>query len=267
MIFFQDRNARARSPYWDDSFPHEIMGYAPYHGVLISRAIVGDHRVRGKYSEAQAMRFRRVGAREFLRLDKPEFSELNIFGDCGAFSYHREELPPYTPEDMVEFYHEGDFTHGCSVDHIIFDHDETVRGMDGGSQEARRRYDITLANAEAFFTEARRQSGKFTPLGVVQGWSPDSMAHAARRLWTIGYRYIAVGGMVPLETPNEVGRQEDTRRGTARRTNSASSGFAKADDIDSFLSFNITSFDTTSPSFGHLKIRRAITTFREATAG
>jgi hypothetical protein len=60
------------------------MGYAPYDGVLVSRGIVGDHRVSGKYTEAQAMRFRRVGAPEFLRLNKPEFAHLSIFGDCGA---------------------------------------------------------------------------------------------------------------------------------------------------------------------------------------
>src|SRR3546814_17282985 len=75
------------------------MGYAPYDGVLVSRGIVGGPAVGGKYSEAQAMRFRRVGARTFLRLDKPEFAHLPIFGDCGAFTYHKEDRPPYSPED------------------------------------------------------------------------------------------------------------------------------------------------------------------------
>ena len=156
--FLEDRYAPARNPYWDDAFPHEIMGYAPYDGVLVSRGIVGDHRVSGKYSEAQAMRFRRVGAREFLRLNKPEFADLSIFGDCGAFTYNKEDVPPYTPEDMAEFYNEGGFTHGCSVDHIIFDYDETLRGMEGGTGEARRRYDITLENAAAFLRVVRKST-------------------------------------------------------------------------------------------------------------
>ena len=51
---------------------------------------------------------------------------------------------------MVEFYDEGGFTHGCSVDHIIFDFDENLTGLDGGTEEARRRFDITLTNADAF---------------------------------------------------------------------------------------------------------------------
>jgi hypothetical protein len=36
---------------------------------------------------------------------------------------------------------------------------------------------------------------------VAQGWSPRSYAHAVRELQTIGYRHIALGGMVPLKTP------------------------------------------------------------------
>lgn len=254
--FLEDRYAPTRNPYWDDAFPHEIMGYAPYDGVLVSRGIVGDHRVSGKYSEAQAMRFRRVGAREFLRLNKPEFARLSIFGDCGAFTYNKEDVPPYSPEDMAEFYHEGGFTHGCSVDHIIFDYDETLRGMEGGSSEARRRYDITLENATAFLKVARNLRD-FTPLGVIQGWSPDSMAEAARLLWKMGYRYLAVGGMVPLKTAQiklAIGSIRDAIPHDARIH---ILGFAKADDIDSFVSFRITSFDTTSPLLRAFKDKKS----------
>src|SRR3546814_6992137 len=77
--FLRDRNAERRTSYWDDAYPHEIMGYAPYDGVLVSPGIVGGPAVGGKYSEAQAMRFRRVGATTFLRLDKPELAHLPIF--------------------------------------------------------------------------------------------------------------------------------------------------------------------------------------------
>jgi len=110
--FLRDRNAPGRKPYWDDAYPHEILGYAPYHGMLVSRGIVGDGPVKGKYTEAQAMRFRRVGAREFLRLNTPEFANLALFGDCGAFTYVKEDKPPYTPADTLEFYDECGFTHG-----------------------------------------------------------------------------------------------------------------------------------------------------------
>src|SRR5690554_2226700 len=94
--FLQDRSPAARKPYWDDLYPHEILGYAPYDGMLVSRGIVEE-----KYTSTQAMRLRRVGARTFLRLNTPEYADLKIFGDCGAFSYVKEEVPPYSPENML----------------------------------------------------------------------------------------------------------------------------------------------------------------------
>lgn len=244
--FLNDRNAPGRKPYWDDAYPHEILGYAPYHGMLVSRGIVGDGPVRGKYTEPQAMRFRRVGAREFLRLNRPEFADLSLFGDCGAFTYVAEDKPPYTPADTVEFYQDCGFTHGCSVDHIIFDFDETVVGLAGASPEARRRFDITLENADVFLGEARRE-GAFTPMGVVQGWSPDSMAEAARQLVAMGYDYLAIGGMVPLKADQIKRCLNVIRSATPPSTRLHILGFAKANEIHEFTPFNITSIDTTSP--------------------
>lgn len=245
--FIADRSPAERQPYWDDAYPHEILGYAPYDGVLVSRGIVGDHRVKGKYTASQARRFGLVGARRFLRLDKPEFAHLDIFGDCGAFTYVSENNPPYTAAEMVEFYDECGFTHGCSVDHIIFDFDCAGNGMDGGSDDARHRFDITLENADVFRREAEQIGTNFTPLGVIQGWSPGSMAEAARRLVAMGYDYLAIGGMVPLRSPEIKLCLAAIRETIPWTTKLHILGFAKADDIDSFHEFGIASFDTTSP--------------------
>jgi len=243
--FIRDRNADGRSPYWDDVYPHQLLDRIPYDGVLVSRGIVGGAAVAGKYSEAQAMRFRRVGARAFLRLDTAELAHLPIFGDCGAFTYSKEEVPPYTPEDMLEFYADGEFTHGCSVDHIIFDFDMDAAAQ--GSSDARRRYDITLENADAFLKASRTMPSSFTPLGVVQGWSPASMAEAARKLCAMGYDYLALGGTVPLKSDQIKACLEAVRAAVPNDTRIHILGFAKADDVGSFARFSITSFDTTSP--------------------
>ncbi|MCL4068941.1 hypothetical protein M3484_20485 [Pseudomonas sp. GX19020] len=248
--FVRERNAEGRRPYWDDHYPHEALGYAPYQGMLVSRAIVGGGAgsgISGKYTEAQAMRFRRVGAREFLRLDDPKYATLDIFGDCGAFSYHKEDVPPYKPEDTAEFYDDGQFTHGCSVDHIIFDFTEVMTGMNGGTEENRRRFDITQANAEAFLAATRHMSNRFCPLGVIQGWSPGSMAEAARRLVAMGYDYLALGGTVPLKAPQIKACVAAIREAIPRETRLHVLGFAKADNISEFFGMGITSFDTTSP--------------------
>lgn len=245
--FIADRSAADRQPYWDDAYPHEILGYAPYDGVLVSRGIVGDHRIKGKYTASQARRFGLVGVRKFLRLDKPEFAHLDIFGDCGAFTYVQDDRPPYTPAEMADFYDECGFTHGCSVDHIIFDFDPTLSGMAGGTADARQRFDITLENAVAFRSEAVAMGARFKPLGVVQGWSPGSMAEAARRLVAMGYDYLALGGMVPLKSPEIKLCLGAIRDAVPAGTRLHILGFAKADDIDSFHGYDIASFDTTSP--------------------
>lgn len=240
--FLADRSPESRKPYWDDHFAHEVFGYAPYDGILVSRAIVGDHRFPGKYTETQAMRFRRVGAAEFLR-----FPQGLLFGDCGAFSYHALEEPPYSAEDMVDFYADGGFTHGCSIDHVIFDFDLKYDHGKEVPEEPRRRFDITLRNAELFLRESGRLGERFTPLGVVQGWSPRSMAEAARSLERMGYRYLAVGGMVPLKADQIKLCLKAIREVIDPGTCLHILGFAKADDIHEFTGFGITSFDTTSP--------------------
>lgn len=245
--FIADRSAAERQPYWDDAYPHEILGYAPYDGVLVSKGIVGDHRVKGKYTASQARRFELVGVRKFLRLDKPQFAHLDIFGDCGAFTYANEAKPPYTPAEIAEFYDECGFTHGCSVDHIIFEFSSAYTGMEGGSNDAKDRFEITLENADNFRRESSSIGAAFTPMGVVQGWSPGSMAEAARRLVSMGYDYLALGGMVPLKSPEIKLCLAAIREVVPASTRLHILGFAKADDIDSFHSFDISSFDTTSP--------------------
>lgn len=245
--FLNDRNGVERTPYWDDRYPHEMLEVVPYDGVLVSRGIVGDHKFQGKYSTTQRMRFLRVGARKFLRLDTEALRGKLLFGDCGAFSFAKLEEPPYSAEEMVDFYGDGQFTHGCSVDHVIFDFDREGTKLHGGSEEAKRRFDITLRNAAQFLTSSRILGDGFTPIGVVQGWSPGSMAEAAKRLERMGYTYLALGGMVPLNAASIHAVLKDVRRVISSNTRIHILGFAKAEQIDQFLDYGIESFDSTSP--------------------
>lgn len=245
--FLKESGSPERQPYWDDLLPHELLGYAPYDGVLVSKATVGDHRIKGSYTIGQARRFELVGARKFLRLDSPEFKNIEIFGDCGAFSYAKEDEPPFTPEEMAEFYAECKFTHGCSVDHIIFDFDDKLSGMSGGTAEAKRRFEITLENADIFLRANREIGSSVVPIGAIQGWSPDSMAEAARCLVVQGYKYLALGGMAPLNSSQIQKSIEAVRSKIPSWIKLHVLGFAKADEIQYFKGYGIESFDTTSP--------------------
>lgn len=87
----------------------------------------------------------------------------------------------------------------------------------------------------------------FVPLGSVQGWSPESMAEAAHRLERMGYRYLAIGGLVPLKVDAIKAVLTAIRMRIQPDTKIHLLGFAKADSIHEFTDFGITSFDSTSP--------------------
>ena len=48
-------------------------------------------------------------------------------------------------------------------------------------KDTAKRFDITLENAREFLKLAQAEDAPFEPLGAVQGWSPRSMAEAAKR--------------------------------------------------------------------------------------
>jgi hypothetical protein len=255
--FATDQSGADRQRHWDDRYPHELMTPAPYDGVLVSRGIVGDHLFPGKYSSAQAMRFRRDGARKFLRLDGPRFSRMPIYGDSGAFTYFKEEKPPYTPVQVLEFYADAGFTHGCAVDHIILEFEREDSGRAVGSENARNRSEITLENAQVFFKLSKALGPGFTPIGVAQGWSPSSIGAAAAKLEKIGYSYIAVGGLVPLRAQDIHRCLTSVRERLLPETRIHLLGFAKAESIDEFAKYGIESFDSTSPLLRAFKDARS----------
>ena len=87
----------------DDLYSHEILSESPYHGVLVSKSMVDGYGSAGsRYSLAQRQRFWRNGVKSFMRLDQSNLGEVQVLhsyqleamGDCGAFSYVKEKVPP-----------------------------------------------------------------------------------------------------------------------------------------------------------------------------
>src|SRR3546814_20343114 len=93
--FANDRTAEGRIVQWDDEYPHEFLDRAPYDGILISRGVVGDVQHQGKYTLPQLMRFRREGARKFIRYTTDKYPDSLLFGTYGAFTSRTQKLPPY----------------------------------------------------------------------------------------------------------------------------------------------------------------------------
>src|SRR5262249_37602339 len=120
-------------------------------------------------------------------------------GDCGAFSYIDAPRPPYTADDVIDYYETAGFDAGVSVDHVIpiFDAQSSEGAV---PRKWKRRYELTLQLAGEFLEAHSRRRCGFEAIGVAQGWSPGSYAKAVARLQKLGYERIALGGLVPLKS-------------------------------------------------------------------
>jgi len=249
--FINDEFSKNRILQRTDKYPHEIFEKKPYDGMLISRGLLDDGVYKSSsraYSTDQTQRLKREGVKKFLR-----YFDGEVFGDNGAFSYHQLDEPPYRVDDTVRYYEECMFDYGMSVDHIIFEYDkrfDTDASFDDKfkvSETMQKRYDITITNAKEFLLECKKQKVQFHPIGVVQAWSPLSMKKASRELIDMGYDYIAIGGLVPLDvdTCEEIIKAVREEIGFDIRLHLL--GFAKAKQLERFVKYKITSFDSTSP--------------------
>jgi hypothetical protein len=248
--FVSETRSLSRVRQRDDQYAHEVLSPSPYDGILISKGII--ERGMTRYTAAQRQRLLRQGAQTFFRTMVPDGGQLEVMGDCGAFSYLRERDPPYSVDEVLHFYSECRVDYGISVDHVIvqFQPSWDEQGELFSNQEleeAKRRQALTLSCAHEFWQKHQSQRLPFVPLGVAQGWSPTSYSRAVSDLQKIGFRYIAVGGLVPLKTPEILAvlnavdsvRQHDTALHLL--------GVTRLERINDFSRLGVISFDSTSP--------------------
>lgn len=246
--FHTERRSPTRVRQQGDQYAHEVFDDPPYSGLLISKAIVdGTEKGAGKYTTAQRLRLLRNGAREFFRIGD---RALETIGDCGAFSYVKERTPPYSVDEVLSFYEQCRVDYGVSVDHIIlgFQADDSLNAIDAVTLESyRERQSTTLDLAREFIKSHRKQRLPFTPMGVAQGWSPASYAESTRKLQSIGYEYIGVGGLVPLKTDEIISVLRAIDKVRRASTKFHLFGVNRCEHLDDFESYGVASFDSTSP--------------------
>jgi len=233
----------------DDRYAHEVIDPPPYDGLLISKPIVdGLPEARAKYTEAQRTRLRREGAKRFFRLNQRD-TPLKIMGDCGAFTYVREDRPPYAVEEVLDFYEECGLDLGISMDHLIFGYDAAMDAKSSTDvpEQWSFRQDLTIELAAEFLRLHRSQGCRFGPIAVAHGWSPLSYARAVTELQDIGYRRIALGGMVPLKTPDILDALEAVSGVLDPGAQLHLLGVTRTAHVQRFAGFGVTSFDSTSP--------------------
>ena len=189
--FDKDSHSGGTGDWTNQVYAHQLYGEPSYDGLLVSRAVA-------QKSKKKDARVTELGIHRFLRVPR----RFPVMGDCGAFDYIDQKEPPYTTEDVVDYYTRLDFDYGVSVDHLI---------VPAFFEDKQFRYDLTINNAAEFLKQHRRLGLKWEPIGAVQGWDPASYANAARQYAKMGYRYIALGGLVRAQTPEILATIERVR--------------------------------------------------------
>ncbi len=244
--FISEEHSPLRVRQRDDHYAHEVLDPTPYQGLLVSKAMIDRHGGAGRYSAQQRQRFYRVGVREFFRLDSAPGPRIETLGDCGAFSYIDDPVPPYSTDEVIDFYESTGFDAGVSVDHLIPDFKDDAQGQLLESPW-QGRYDLTLKLAQEFLDRHRERGCDFAPVGVVQGWSAATYANAIERLQEMGYERIAIGGLVPLKTDQIVAVLEAIAKVRDPSTQLHLFGVTLGKHASRFEHFGVTSFDSTSP--------------------
>ncbi len=233
----------------DDRYAHELIAPVPYDGLLVSKPIVdGLPGASGKYTGAQRNRLYREGAHRFFRLTNDE-PALQVMGDCGAFTYVREHKPLYSVDEVIDFYEGCRFDIGVAVDHVVFGYDAALDDAAAADVPAdwRFRQELTVELASEFLAAHRQRKCAFEPVAVAHGWSPKSYAESVRQLQAIGYKRIAMGGMVPLRTPDILESLKAVRRVLRLRSELHLLGITRTAFVQQFARYGVTSFDSTSP--------------------
>ncbi|WP_068546538.1 tRNA-guanine transglycosylase DpdA [Thalassotalea crassostreae] len=247
--------------YDDDAYPHEILKDLPYNGMLVSLAGVGTMQKKGKYYTQELTEdFYYYGAKKFLRLDNDKFKNVLLMGDCGAFDYVNEPEPPYTLDELIEFYERGGFDCGISLDHIVFQYakdDEALNKIPYADiREAERRINITLKNAEEFYIKTHQddpKKRKFIAYGVAHGFDKESFISSVKKLEEIGYRHITIGGMIKSKTPDLLDLLETLSTTKSAETQFHLLGICRFENIPAYAKYGVTSADSTSPLMQGIK--------------
>jgi hypothetical protein len=225
--FATDTGTAGKVKYRDEVYAHQIYKEPNYDGLLFSKNTVEDGAARTKS-------VRDLGIHAFARFERP------IMGDCGAFSYITHESPPYQTREILDYYQNLGFDYGVSIDHLIIPAFYPVKEY---------RYNLTRENAREFIELHRAGGYTFTPVGVAQGWSPETYKQAVAELLDWGYQYVALGGLARTKTEEIYAILEEVAQVLSQDTDLHLFGVARDREGPEMLHFRqlgVTSFDSAS---------------------
>lgn len=224
--FNKDSHSGGTGDWTNQVYAHQLYGEPSYDGLLVSRAVA-------QKSKKKDARVTELGIHRFLRVPR----RFPVMGDCGAFDYIDQKEPPYTTEDVLDYYTRLDFDYGVSVDHLI---------VPAFYEDKQFRYDLTINNAAEFLKQHRQLGLKWEPIGAVQGWDPASYASAAQQYAKMGYRYLALGGLVRAQTPEILAIIERVRQVVPSEMAIHVLGFSRFGALREIAKLGVNSIDSAS---------------------
>jgi hypothetical protein len=279
--FINDGITENRDPYVHDVYAHEIYPSPNYDGILVSKSVIEDNKTKKE-------RIRQIGIHRHVRVPR----NFPLMGDCGAFNYIDEEVPPYTTDETLEFYESLDFDFGVSIDHLIIPAHlkrkvHVILKPDGGEKiitesqfedlkesgmplargrnyprdlfesqeflasyevedltEGKRRWSLTLDNAKDFIARHTKKNFKFTPIAGCQGYSVESQIEMFREQQAMGYKYIALGGLVRSKTSEILTILEGVNKIRKPGVKIHLFGVARPEAIQAFVQAGVDSVDS-----------------------
>jgi tRNA-guanine family transglycosylase len=160
----------AKDPSWSKAYLWDFMPNL-LDGILISRMAVTPKKVK---TLRKQIRF--LGT---------------IIGDSGAHSYRALDAPPFSCQDILEFYASGEFNYGMTLDMVA---SPWVRAGGLTHIELEHRLQVTINNAEKCLELQAKYQYPVELLGVVQGWDVESYRRCAKALLELGFSYLAIAG-------------------------------------------------------------------------
>lgn len=224
--FETDTHSGGGGDWSNEVYAHQMYPEPNYDGILISKVVAEN-------SAKKKERINRMGVHRFLRVPR----EFSVMGDCGAFGYIMDETPPYSTGEILDYYTRLDFDYGVSIDHLI---------VKATEEQKQFRYELTINNAEEFLREHRKRGLQWTPIGAVQGWDAKSYAEAARQYVAMGYKYIALGGLVRTNTRQILSLLGDVHKVVPEDVKIHLFGIARFQAINDFVGLGVRSIDSAS---------------------
>lgn len=170
-------------PIKNDVYVWDIFGVknVPVDGILVSRITIMQN--KKKYE-----RILDEGIHKALHLPQ----DFQIMGDCGAFGYVKEKVPPYDPIEILEYYRDLGFNYGVTVDHLVvpqFKEDKDLRMR------------ITYENGiKAYHEWLKNFKDDFQLLVAIQGLDIQDYLNMYKDYIKRRITYLAFGGLARSPT-------------------------------------------------------------------